>query len=604
MALKTFFLLILSMLGTQVLQAANIDLILEQTSQDEYVKVTVSNQSAIAVPLQEIRLELDNKIYRQQLQKKLVPGTSHTAIFTVRLPDLPGSYIQKSTVFYLNNYTRLSLSNMGYFHFMEPRTLNDDIDLEPMQLLKQGKLHFNLPNAKEWVLHLPPELRHISTQSSNHQKTFELAAKYTGFNNHYPIFATKEQARDGYHYALIVHGQLHVDSRASINQRGYLSGGWLLIAVLLSLATFTYYSRIPHTRHKHYQVALGKYAARMFWVSLGYLLLKYGNTGAFSLADMVADIAPLRDSFTHLANHLQSSHYSYFFTWVIDAYWLFCLFACFPYAYYRDKDKPLQQDKYAAALNRVAMPHKPWAHQPDKKAPSYQKRLSPARLGFLTMAVKLFFLPYLCSWLINNIIHQTNLTRQLDWTFAEINAYILALFILTDTAIFAFGYLFEGKEMNNRMRSVEPTLLGWVVCLWCYPPFNSVSFSIFDHKWFDIHIALPEWGQMLALASVTACWGIFVWASLALGFKASNLTNRGIVNHGPYRYCRHPAYTIKVLAWCIEGVFLGTYFVGLLFGFMLIYFLRAWTEERHLSLDPDYLAYKKQVPYRFVPGVI
>jgi protein-S-isoprenylcysteine O-methyltransferase Ste14 len=34
-----------------------------------------------------------------------------------------------------------------------------------------------------------------------------------------------------------------------------------------------------------------------------------------------------------------------------------------------------------------------------------------------------------------------------------------------------------------------------------------------------------------------------------------------------------------------------------------IYFLRAVTEERHLSSDPDYLAYCKRVPYRFIPGV-
>ena len=34
--------------------------------------------------------------------------------------------------------------------------------------------------------------------------------------------------------------------------------------------------------------------------------------------------------------------------------------------------------------------------------------------------------------------------------------------------------------------------------------------------------------------------GIYSWASVALGFKASNLTNRGIVSHGPYAYVRHP----------------------------------------------------------------
>lgn len=46
---------------------------------------------------------------------------------------------------------------------------------------------------------------------------------------------------------------------------------------------------------------------------------------------------------------------------------------------------------------------------------------------------------------------------------------------------------------------------------------------------------------------------IYSRASLALGFKASNLTNRGIVSHGPYKYVRHPAYICKNLAWIIGG---------------------------------------------------
>jgi protein-S-isoprenylcysteine O-methyltransferase Ste14 len=104
--------------------------------------------------------------------------------------------------------------------------------------------------------------------------------------------------------------------------------------------------------------------------------------------------------------------------------------------------------------------------------------------------------------------------------------------------------------------------------------------------------------------SITVLWGIFAWASVALGWKASNLTNRGIVRSGPYRYVRHPAYAAKLLIWFIEGIFFGRYFIGLLFGFTLIYVLRAWTEERHLSRDQDYLTYKNEVRWRYVPGIL
>ena len=35
-----------------------------------------------------------------------------------------------------------------------------------------------------------------------------------------------------------------------------------------------------------------------------------------------------------------------------------------------------------------------------------------------------------------------------------------------------------------------------------------------------------------------------------------------------------------------------------------MYYMRAITEERHLRRDPEYRAYMKKVPYRFIPGVI
>jgi|TARA_B100000929_G_scaffold229081_1_gene185495 hypothetical protein len=36
---------------------------------------------------------------------------------------------------------------------------------------------------------------------------------------------------------------------------------------------------------------------------------------------------------------------------------------------------------------------------------------------------------------------------------------------------------------------------------------------------------------------------------------------------------------------------------------ILLYSLRAWTEENHLSMDPDYLVYKTQVRWKFIPKV-
>jgi protein-S-isoprenylcysteine O-methyltransferase Ste14 len=54
----------------------------------------------------------------------------------------------------------------------------------------------------------------------------------------------------------------------------------------------------------------------------------------------------------------------------------------------------------------------------------------------------------------------------------------------------------------------------------------------------------------------------------------------------------------------IPGIVSGSF--GALFTVLFwncVYFMRAMTEERHLLQDPDYHAYCKKVPYRFVPGI-
>ena len=100
---------------------------------------------------------------------------------------------------------------------------------------------------------------------------------------------------------------------------------------------------------------------------------------------------------------------------------------------------------------------------------------------------------------------------------------------------------------------------------------------------------------------------IYTLSTVNLGWKCSNLTNRGIVSHGMYSVVRHPAYTAKNFFWLISlsPVILNKPEAALyMLGWMFIYFLRAYTEEKHLSKDPDYKAYCKKVKYRFIPKII
>ncbi len=234
------------------------------------------------------------------------------------------------------------------------------------------------------------------------------------------------------------------------------------------------------------------------------------------------------------------------------------------------------------------------------------------RVALLSLIVKGYYLPVMIMFLGSHLqglahaLHTTVMAQDAHslWMDGYYELIFHALFAL-DTSIFTVGYALESNRLGSRIKSVEPTLFGWAVTLACYPPFQSVT-SLF----LPSHPAAHPWVTNPALLDVLRVmrlgfYGIFVWASVALGFKASNLTNRGIVHWGPYRWSRHPAYAAKLLAfWCEELPHLTVQGALSLIGWNLIYVFRALTEERHLLKDPDYHAYCKRVRCRFIPGLM
>lgn len=194
--------------------------------------------------------------------------------------------------------------------------------------------------------------------------------------------------------------------------------------------------------------------------------------------------------------------------------------------------------------------------------------------------------------------------------------FLMQLFLFVDVLVFTVGYLVESRRLGNEIRSVDPTLLGWAAALMCYPPFNGLTGSFLG----SVATEFPKFDDatthVLLNVLLLVLMGGYALSSLALGFKASNLTHRGIVSKGMYALVRHPAYTCKSLAWLIgsipalsvafaqslgDGLQAGASAVG----WVMIYMLRALTEEDHLrSVDAEYAAYAESVRYRFIPGVI
>jgi protein-S-isoprenylcysteine O-methyltransferase Ste14 len=195
---------------------------------------------------------------------------------------------------------------------------------------------------------------------------------------------------------------------------------------------------------------------------------------------------------------------------------------------------------------------------------------------------------------------------------AALGMALVTLLFMIDVQIGTVGYLVTFRPLDAHIRSGNPLLAGWVAALMCYPPF---VFTIMgggvlaygygtpgrgDGNW-TVWLAAHQplaWAWAALLVTLT---GFYAWATFAFGLRFSNLTYRGVLTNGPYRFTRHPAYLSKNAFWWFGSLpFLVTNGsltdvirnCVCLAGVNAIYYWRARTEEEHLwAEDPKYRAY-------------
>lgn len=225
-----------------------------------------------------------------------------------------------------------------------------------------------------------------------------------------------------------------------------------------------------------------------------------------------------------------------------------------------------------------------------------------------TWAVKGFFLAFMLS------IVPGNFASVVDWRLDQavanplnLAAFLIAVMFMIDVCMATVGYLLTMKPLDSHIRTANPLLAGWVAALICYPPFVLMgSGGPLDYhaggaewdRWTQGHVVL-QWLLGSWLVLLTAA---YAWATVAFGIRFSNLTHRGIVTHGPYRWTRHPAYLSKNLFWWFSALPFLTV-TGSLTDMVrncamlavtnAVYYWRARTEEAHLSTDPAYRAYSE-----------
>jgi protein-S-isoprenylcysteine O-methyltransferase Ste14 len=224
-------------------------------------------------------------------------------------------------------------------------------------------------------------------------------------------------------------------------------------------------------------------------------------------------------------------------------------------------------------------------------------------------AIKAFFLAFMLSIVPGNWFFATNAaSADIVVNLGSLTRWLIACMFMVDVTFATAGYVLTMKPLDAHIRSANPYAASWMAALICYPPFIMMNGggpldyrpgTVGEDGW---SYWLNGWPLLLTADAVllVLLTGIYALATVAFGFRFSNLTHRGILTNGPYAWSKHPAYLSKNLFWWLAflpffaatgdmtDAVRNTFILACVSG---VYFWRAKTEERHLSADPAYRDY-------------
>ena len=234
----------------------------------------------------------------------------------------------------------------------------------------------------------------------------------------------------------------------------------------------------------------------------------------------------------------------------------------------------------------------------------------------LNLIMRCYFIPVMIVQVYVNIDNSIRYSGHNfgGYDFFTICLWITSILWLMDTVNASLSYCIESRWVENRSRSIDLTVGGWLVCLACYPPMNDITGTFFP---FGPLVAM-RYPESFLFKDMTFMY-IFkvveilllvahVYADISLGPSVANITFKRIQTRGPFGMVRHPGTTTKLTLWWFQSALYTEFWrLEFILGHIMwnvIYILRALTEERHLSKFGEYREYMKKVRYRFVPGLI
>lgn len=196
----------------------------------------------------------------------------------------------------------------------------------------------------------------------------------------------------------------------------------------------------------------------------------------------------------------------------------------------------------------------------------------------------------------------------IDFHYADVEMRAVSLYLvlydhvmLVGLMLALAGHALTLRLIGGQVRSMDPSLFGWWVCLWMFDPFRSLAVNYAwvqggEDAWMRVWQLHPAWQSLGAGLSIVLLLLLF-FSEVSLGSRSSYMTHRGIVTNGLFRFTKHPAYLFGWVLMVViylpveggpEGWAKGA--VGAA-GLGALFWLRARTEEAHLSRDAEYVRY-------------
>lgn len=233
----------------------------------------------------------------------------------------------------------------------------------------------------------------------------------------------------------------------------------------------------------------------------------------------------------------------------------------------------------------------------------------------LILLVRAYFIPTMIIQVYGNLYNAVTMTQKNfdDYQFLSFLFFVSAILWLMDTINASLAYVIESRWVENRPRSIDMTIGGWLVCLSCYAPLNMVTGTLFPwapsvetNNPDDLLVASMGFLYAIKIAEVLML-AAHIYTDVSLGPSVANITLRKLQTRGFYGIIRHPGTSLKLAYFLLTSIFFKAFWqFKFIYGYLMwgmIYVLRALTEERHLRHYKEYQEYMKKVKYRFIPKI-